>query len=51
MGTCDRVAVLEFGRLIALGTPDEVRRNSAVRQAYLGTDISEELGSDFSNPR
>jgi ABC-type branched-subunit amino acid transport system ATPase component/branched-subunit amino acid ABC-type transport system permease component len=47
MGTCDRVAVLEFGRLIALGTPDDVRRNSAVRQAYLGPSVAAEQGADL----
>ena len=36
MSTCDRVVVVDFGRVIASGSPDEVRRDPAVREAYLG---------------
>lgn len=36
MGLCDRVAVLDYGRKIAEGVPDEVRNNPAVIAAYLG---------------
>lgn len=37
MRLCDRLAVLDFGVRIALGTPDAVRRDSQVIEAYLGT--------------
>ena len=36
MNLCDHVAVLHFGRKIADGTPDEVRKSQAVIEAYLG---------------
>jgi len=38
MGLCDRIAVLDFGQLIALGEPAVVRNNPAVIEAYLGNE-------------
>jgi sulfate-transporting ATPase len=37
MNVCDRVLVLDYGHLIASGTPAEVRENEAVIASYLGT--------------
>ena len=40
LGLCDRVAVLDYGKKIAEGVPEEVRRNPAVIAAYLGGDTA-----------
>jgi branched-chain amino acid transport system ATP-binding protein len=38
MSICDRVVVLSFGRVVAAGTPDEVKANPEVTEAYLGQE-------------
>jgi branched-chain amino acid transport system ATP-binding protein len=39
MAVCDRLVVLNFGQVIADGTPDEIRANPVVATAYLGDEI------------
>ena len=43
MGICEWITVIDFGEIIARGTPDEIRDNPQVVEAYLGTRASEEL--------
>jgi branched-chain amino acid transport system ATP-binding protein len=38
MGICERIMVLDYGRTIASGLPEEIRSNPAVIKAYLGSD-------------
>jgi branched-chain amino acid transport system ATP-binding protein len=38
MGISDTVAVINFGKLIGLGSPEEVQKMNDVRVAYLGSD-------------
>jgi branched-chain amino acid transport system ATP-binding protein len=40
MSVCDTIFVLDFGRLIAAGTPEQVQADPEVTAAYLGADIS-----------
>jgi branched-chain amino acid transport system ATP-binding protein len=42
MPLCDRIQVLNYGRVIAEGTPEEIRTNVDVIEAYLGSELEGE---------
>lgn len=39
MGICERIYVLEFGKILAQGIPDEIKSNTEVIKAYLGEEV------------
>ena len=46
MSVCDDIVVLDFGRVIARGRPDQIREDPAVLAAYLGDAVSHEGHDD-----
>jgi len=43
MGVCEQVVVMDFGEIIAVGPPDQIRNNPRVIEAYLGKTLHERI--------
>jgi branched-chain amino acid transport system ATP-binding protein len=41
MSLCEHIHVLDFGRLIASGSPEQIKHNKTVTDAYLGTELTD----------
>ena len=50
MGLCHEITVLNFGSVIARGTPDQIRENPAVIEAYLGRDEGSPAAPESISP-
>src|SRR5207244_6039828 len=48
--TCDRIEVLDHGRHLASGTPEEIRHDQAVLDAYLGVGAGADGDDDHDGP-
>ena len=48
MKVCDAITVLDFGKVIAAGPPDQIRNDPAVLEAYLGDEVGEDIGTEFA---
>jgi branched-chain amino acid transport system ATP-binding protein len=46
MSTCDRLVVLNFGQVIAAGSPEQIRADPEVTTAYLGNDVGRRSGAE-----
>jgi branched-chain amino acid transport system ATP-binding protein len=47
MSVCDRIVVLDFGRVLASGAPEEIQADPAVTDAYLGDAVEVEATARF----
>jgi len=45
MGICEWITVMDFGQIIASGTPKEIQNNTRVIEAYLGSGVAARLGN------
>jgi len=50
MGLCKQIIVMNFGRVIAVGRPEQIRQNPQVIEAYLGRDDEPDLSSANRHP-
>jgi branched-chain amino acid transport system ATP-binding protein len=50
MSTCDRLVVLDFGRVIKTGPPEEVQADPQVLRAYLGEEVPASAGPGSAEP-
>ena len=51
MSVCQRIQVLDYGRTIASGTPEEIANNPQVISAYLGSDNNDDADGDSTTKR
>jgi branched-chain amino acid transport system ATP-binding protein len=49
MNVCDTVCAISFGQMLAIGTTEEIQKNKAVQEAYLGVADDEDSATEDEN--